>query len=205
MPRKRTVQSPAQRVSELLSTLGTARSRDLEALGLSRGQIRRLLDQGLLVRVERGLYRLAGQTPSAAADLAALSRRVPGGVVCLLSALRLHDLATFPAFEVWLAIGHKAWRPRVKHPPLQLVFLSGEALTRDVEQQVIDGVPVPVFSAARTVADCFKFRGRLGLDVAVEALRAYVASHPGELNALWSCARFDRVDRVMQPYLDALG
>ena len=123
---------------------------------------------------------------------------------CLLSALRFHHLGTQNPFEVWLAIGRKAWRPRVEHPPLRLVYLSGASFEEGVEVQDVEGVPVRVFCAAKTVADCFKFRHKIGTDVAVEALRSFRESRPKELADVWRYAQVDRVGRVIAPYLEAL-
>ena len=103
-----------------------------------------------------------------------------------------------------MAVGHKAWRSQVDHPSLRLVFLTGRGLTEGIESHKVNGVGVRVFSAAKTVADCFKFRNKIGIDVAVEALREFRRLHPKELQAVWDFARVDRVARVIQPYLDSL-
>jgi predicted transcriptional regulator of viral defense system len=195
--------SPAERALGLLEKAGLARSRDLERAGVSR--IRRLRDRGLIERVGRGLYRGPRAPFTERGDLAEAARLVPGGVVCLLSALRFHRLTTQNPFEVWLAIHRKAWRPRLEHPPLRFVYLSGAALSEGVEEHDVGGVTVRVFSAAKTVADCFKFRNKIGTDVAVEALRAYRRAHPKGLEAVWRYAEIDRVTRVIQPYLEAVG
>lgn len=200
-----TSQPPLDAALELLDRLGIARSRDLERAGLSRSQVRRLVGEGRIERVGRGLYRRPGAELSERQDLAEVARRVPGGVVCLLSALRFHGLTTQNPFEVWLAIHRKAWRPRIEHPPLRLVYLSRSALDEGVEEHEVDGTPVRVFSAAKTVADCFKFRNRIGTDVAVEALREYRRLHPKGLDAVWRAAERDRVTRVMRPFLEAIG
>lgn len=196
---------PFDRALRLLDRLGIARSRDLERVGVSRSQIRRLVERGQIERIGRGLYRRPGTARSELQDLAEIARRVPGGVVCLLSALRFHGLTTQNPFEVWLAIDRKAWRPQVEHPPLRLVYLAASALEEGVEEHAVDGTVVRVFSAAKTVADCFKFRNRIGTDVAVEALRAYRRAHPKRLDAVWRAAEVDRVTQVMRPYLEAVG
>jgi predicted transcriptional regulator of viral defense system len=188
-----------------LRTLGIGRSRDLERAGVSRTQIRRLRQRGVIERIGRGLYRLPGAPLTERNDLAEAARLVPGGIVCLLSALRFHGLTTQNPFEVWLAIERKAWRPRVEHPPLRLVHLSGPAWREGVEVHDVGGVPVRVFGAAKTVADCFKFRNKIGTDVAVDALRDYFRTHPRALEAVWRMAEADRVTRVMRPYLEAIG
>jgi len=199
------VTSSLDRALEVLDRLGIARSRDLERARVSRSQLRRLKNRGLIERVGRGLYSRVGAVLTERHDLAEASRRVPGGTVCLLSALRFHGLTTQNPFEVWLAIDRKAWRPRAGHPPLRLVYLSGRALREGVEVHDVRGVPVRVFSAAKTVADCFKFRNKLGSDVAVEALREYRRLHPKRLEAVWRFAEVDRVTRVFRPYLEATG
>lgn len=196
--------TPAERALKLLEERGVARSRDLERVGVTRTQIRRLSERGIVERVGHGLYRDPRASPSELADLAEAARRVPDGVVCLLSALRFHRLGTQNPFEVWLAIDRKAWRPQVDHPPLRLVYLSGASFEEGVEVHDVDGVPVRVFCAAKTVADCFKFRHKIGTDVAVEALRSFREARPKELADVWRYAQVDRVGRVITPYLEAL-
>lgn len=197
--------SPTKKAQQVLKRLGIARSRDLEYAGVSRTQLRRLIERGLIERVGRGLYGLPGAARTERHHLAEAARRVPGGVVCLLSALRFHGLTTQNPFEVWMAIDRKAWRPRLDHPPLRLVHLSGPALREGVEEHDVGGVAVRVFSAAKTVADCFKFRNKIGADVAVEALRDYRRLHPKRLEAVWRFAEVDRVTRVILPYMEAIG
>jgi predicted transcriptional regulator of viral defense system len=185
--------------------MGIARSRDLERAGVSRTQIRRLVERGRIERVGRGLYALPDAERTEHSDLAEVARRVPRGVVCLLSALRFHGLTTQNPFEVWMALGRKAWRPKIDDPPLRLIYLSGPSLREGVEEHDVGGVPVRVYSAAKTVADCFKFRNKIGIDVAVEALRDFQQQYPKELEAVWRFAQVDRVGRVLQPYLESLG
>jgi predicted transcriptional regulator of viral defense system len=197
--------TPESRVQAVLEAKGIARSRDIERAGVSRTQIRRLVERGVIERVARGLYRDPSAPQSERADLAEAARLVPGGVVCLLSALRFHGLTTQNPFQVWLAINRKSWRPEVEHPPLRFIYLSGRSLTEGVEVHEVDSVPVRVFSAAKTVADCFKFRNKLGVDVAVEALRDFRNAYPKNLEAIWHYAEIDRVAGVMRPYLEAVG
>ena len=187
----------------ILREAGVARTRDLEQRGVSRTQLRRLCERGLVERVGRGLYTLPGAVLTERHSLAEACRRVPGGVVCLLSALRFHDLTTQNPAEVWMAIGQKAWRPRAGNLALRLVHLSGAAFRDGIETHDVGGVTVHVFSAAKTVADCFKFRNKIGIDVAVEALRDFTRRYRGGANELARFARICRVSRVMQPYLDA--
>lgn len=192
-------------VRRLMERLGIVRSRDLEGAGASRTQVRRLVMRGLIERVGRGLYQLPGAPLTERQHFAEAALRVPGGVICLLSALRFHGLTTQNPFEVWMAIDKKAWRPKVQHPPLRLFYLSGPTLTEGVEDHQIAGLKVRVFGAAKTVADCFKFRNKIGIDVAVEALRDYRRVHPKRIEAIWRFAEVDRVSRVIRPYLEAGG
>jgi predicted transcriptional regulator of viral defense system len=196
--------SRSERVLALAREHGLIRPSDLEPLGLQRTYLQRLCRAGLLERAGRGLYRLVGAEVTEHHALVAASRRVPDGVVCLLSALRYHGLGTQAPFEVWLAIDRKAWAPHLDHPPLRLVRMSGAALTEGVEEDAAEGVTIKVYSPAKTVADCFKYRNKIGLDVALEALREYRRGRR-DLDELWRCARICRVANVMRPYLEALG
>jgi predicted transcriptional regulator of viral defense system len=126
-------------------------------------------------------------------------------VICLLSALRFHGLTTQNPFEVWIAVDQKARRPAVSYPPLRIIHLSGNAFSSGIEEHRIEGINVPVYSPAKTVADCFKFRNKIGTDVALEALRDYQRKYRSGMDELWRYAKLGRVTRVMQPYLEALG
>lgn len=178
------------------------RPRDLLEAGLPAPPLTSLVRRGLLVRVGRGLYSRADAKLTEHHSLVEAAVRVPGGVVCLLSALRFHELGTQNPHQVWLAIHPKARLPRVDHPPLRIVRFSGNALTAGVEEHVLEGVTVLVFSAAKSVVDCFRYRNKLGLDVALEALRDYLA-RGGSTDDLWRLAQACRMARVMQPYIEA--
>jgi predicted transcriptional regulator of viral defense system len=136
--------------------------------------------------------------------LAEVARRHPRAVVCLLSALRFHELTTQAPFEVWLAIPNKARAPRLDYPPLRIVRFSERALIEGIEEHRIDGVPVRITNLARTVADCFKYRNKIGLDVALEALRESWKARRVTMDALWRYAQVCRVANVMRPYLEGL-
>ena len=161
--------------------------------------------QGRLQRVGRGLYALPDRRVSEHNALAEVARKYPQAIVCLLSALRFHDLTTQSPFEVWLAIPNKARAPKVDYPPLRIVRFSGAVLTRGVEDHVIDGVPVRVTSVARTVADCFKFRNKIGLDVALAALQEAWRAKRASMDELWRYATLCRVANVMRPYMESLS
>jgi predicted transcriptional regulator of viral defense system len=188
-----------------LAKEGVLRTRDLERLGVSRKNLKKLSDQGLIERIGRGLYRVTASDTTEHQSLAEACKRVPHGVVCLLSALRFHGLTTQNPFAVWLAIDRKAWLPRVDYPPLQVVRFSGEALKSGVETHVLQGVQVHVYSSGKTVADCFKYRNKIGLDVAIEALKDCIARRLCTFDDLWRFARICRVANVMRPYLESLG
>jgi len=192
------------RILELAREVGIIRPRELDRYGIPRNYLYRLERAGKLQRVGRGLYALPEAEPSEHRSLAEAAKRVPSGVICLLSALRFHELTTQAPFEVWLAIGQKAWRPRVEHPPLRIVRFSAGALNAGIEEHVLEGVSVPIFSPAKTVADCFKYRNKIGLDVAIEALRECRGSQRCSMDDLWHYAGICRVRNVMRPYMEAV-
>lgn len=193
------------RVLELARREGAIRSRDLDAIGAPREYLNRMLKRGLLKRVSRGIYMLADADVTENHTLAEVSKRIPKGVVCLLSALQFHDLTTQQPHKVWLAIDAKAWRPQVDYPPIQIVHFSGPAFTEGIEEHDIEGVNVRVYGLAKTVADCFKYRNKIGLDVAVEALRDCRRQHKCSNDELWRYAKICRVSNVMRPYLEAVS
>ncbi len=194
-----------QSVLALAKRLPLLRARDLAEHALPTIALSRLVAAGKLERVARGVYSLPHRKLSEHRSLAEASLRVPQGVVCLLSALRVHGIGTQAPFEVWLAIAHNAPTPRVDQPALRIVRMSGPAFTEGVETKRIDGVEVRVFDAAKTVADCFKFRNKIGLDVALEALRDGWAQGKLPMDALWRHATTDRVANVMRPYLESIA
>ena len=184
---------------------GLLRSRDFSARGLSPSRVRDLTRQGRLIRLSRGLYAFPDRVVSEHAALSEISIRHPAAVVCLLSALQFHGLTTQMPFEVWIAIANKARAPRIAYPPLRIVRFGGAALSAGLERHVIDGVAVQVTSVAKTVCDCFKYRNKIGLDVALEALREAWNGKRATADDLWRYAGICRVSNVMRPYLEALS
>jgi predicted transcriptional regulator of viral defense system len=170
----------------------------------SRQQLRRLADRGVVERAARGVYLDAEAARSPHRDLLVVATRVPRGVFCLLTALAFHGLTTEMPHEVWLAVGLKARTPALDAPPLRMVRLSEAVLRAGVEMHVEHSVELHVFSAAKTVADCFKFRNRIGVDVAVAALREGWKKKRFTIDELWHFARICRVTAVMRPYLEIL-
>jgi predicted transcriptional regulator of viral defense system len=193
------------RALRIIEQAGLARAGDLEARGVPRAKLYRLVRQGLVAREARGIYTVADHTPTAAHTLAQVAKRVPAGVFCLLTALRFHELTTQSPADVWIALREKARKPRLDYPRLRVARFSGQALTEGIETHRLEGVEVRVYSAAKTVADCFKYRNKVGIDVAVEALRDFSRRHRGGATELARFARICRVSRVMQPYLDSIA
>lgn len=193
-----------QAILDLARTHGLIRPRDLAPLGLPRVSLTRLVRRGALTRVGRGLYALPDRPVCEHAALAEVARKHPQGIICLLSALRFHDLTTQSPFEVWLAIPNKARAPRMDYPPLRILRFSGAALTEGIEEHLVGGVRIRVTNAAKTVADCFKYRNKIGLDVALEALREAWKDKRVTMDELWRYAQICRVANVMRPYLESL-
>jgi predicted transcriptional regulator of viral defense system len=180
------------------------RTRDLEAKGVSRPIVKRLASRGVLQRVGRGLYIKAKADIGENHTLAEIGGRVPNGVVCLLSALRFHNLTTQSPHEIWIAINGRARHPKVDYLPLRIVRFSGEAFDEGQEHHQIEGVPVRIYNPAKTVADCFKYRNKIGLDVALEALREAWRKKVCTISEITHYARICRVSNVMKPYLESL-
>jgi predicted transcriptional regulator of viral defense system len=181
-----------------------ARARELERRGFSREELRRLSTRGVFERAARGVYLTPEASRSPYRDLLIVATRVPNGVFCLLTALAFHGLTTEMPHEVWIAIGLKSRTPAVDTPPIQTVRLSDAPLRAGVETHVKHGIELRVFSAAKTVADCFKFRSRVGSDVALAALRDGWEKKRFTIDELWRFAGICRVTTVMRPYLEAL-
>lgn len=197
-------QTLEQAVLALAARQPLLRARDLTLAGLPTIVLSRLVAAGKLERVSRGVYSLPGRALSEHRSLAESALRVPSGVVCLLSGLRVHGIGTQAPFEVWMAIPPNVPKPRLDQPALRVVRMSGPALTEGVEHLEIDGVQVPVFNAAKTVADCFKYRNKIGLDVGLEALRDGWSQRKFTMDALWHYATVNRVTTVMRPYLESV-
>ena len=181
--------SQAEQIKALAEEVGVLRARDLAAKRIPRAVLKRLCNQGELIRTGRGLYVSAVGDISENHSLAAVARQAPKGVICLLSALRFHGLTTQLPPDVWLAIPSQARRPKGAAASIRPVHFSGRALTAGVEEHVVEKVPVRVYCPAKTVADCFKFRNKVGLDVAIEALRDCWQQRKAKAGDPRSCAR----------------
>jgi predicted transcriptional regulator of viral defense system len=203
MPTKRLATNASQ-ILRLARRHGVIRPRDLAEHGIPRTALQRLVESGAIERRGRGLYIAAGADLGEKQTVIEASRRVPGGIVCLLSALQFHDFTTQTTREVWMALPAKAWRPRNPGLPLRFVYLSGPALESGIQERKIHGVTIRVYSPAKTVADCFKFRNKVGMDVAMEALREGWRARRFQMDELTAAAKACRVWRIMRPYMELL-
>jgi predicted transcriptional regulator of viral defense system len=198
------MQQMAPSLIKLFRSRPVARSSWLEGKGISRTKLQRSVERGDLVRVRRGVYSLPDESEvTEHHDLAVVAMSIPRGVICLLSALRFHGLGTQNPAEVWVAIHGKDRKPRIEYPPVRIVRFSGLALEHGVGTHKIEGVTVRVTSPARTVADCFKFRNKIGPDIALEALREYRRARKS-MDDLVQAAEEVRVANVIRPYLEAM-
>ncbi len=183
---------------------GLLRTQEALALGIHPRTLYALYAAGRLERLSRGLYRLADLPPLTAPDWVIVARRLPGATICLVSALAFHDLTTQIPHVVDVALRQGAHKPALEYPPLRVFWFSGLAWRAGVEVHIVDETPVRVFCAAKTVADCFKYRHKLGLDIALEALQRYRRRTEFRIDALMDFARIDRVESVLRPYVEAL-
>ena len=186
----------------LAKAQGVLRPRDLEQHGIGRRYAHVLCRSGLLRRVGRGLYAHADNAPTENHSLALVGKRIPEAVICLLSALRFHELTTQLPDETWIAIHPKSRLPQMPEVALRVVRFSGPALTEGIEEQVLEGVSVRITSVAKTVVDCFRYRNKIGRDIAVEALRDAMNQRKTTVRELDRLAQVCRVGRFMRPYLE---
>jgi len=183
---------------------GIIRIRDVVAKGLHPESLRRLYHRGVLERIDRGLYALPHADLSAHNGLALATRQIPKCVICLVSALSFHEVGTQAPPRIWLAIDRRTNWPRIKYPPTKVFRFSDPSFSSGIEEHVIDGVSVRIYSVAKTVADCFKFRNKVGLDVCLEALRECLRNRRRAADEIWEFAKVCRVTRVMLPYMEAM-
>jgi len=195
---------PFQRIMRYIGQHGMVRPRDIEAIGLPREYLIRLHRQGKLSRSGRGIYALPDANVTERHSYAEVAKRVPETVICLLSALAFHQITTQSPASVWIALRQGARRPALTSPSLRIVRLSGLSLTEGIENHQVEGVPVRVYSAAKTVADCFKLRNKIGLDVAIEALKDCLRQKKATVNEIYRYAKVCRVSNVIRPYMEAL-
>jgi predicted transcriptional regulator of viral defense system len=197
--------SKISQIMQVVREHGMIRPRDLANYGIPSVYLQRLYEKGELIRLGRGLYVLAESDTTQSSSLVEACKRVPQGTICLLSALRYHALGTQSPHQVWMALPNKAHHPRFEYPPLRIVRFSGLPLSEGVEEyQTSDGL-VRVYGVAKTVADCFRYRNKIGLDVALEALRECRRERRATLDELWQYAAVDHMTTVMRPYLESVS
>ena len=194
----------SQRVLDLATRKGLLRASDLETIKVPRIVLARMTAAGLLDKVGRGIYRLPAESVTEQETLAAVATRVPQAVFCLLTALQFHGLTTQLPRRVWIAMPRGSHTPRIDYPPVTMVQMTGESYSAGIEEVLRDGAALKVYSVAKTVADCFKHRNRIGLDVALEALKDAWAKRKATTDDLWRYAEVCRVANVMRPYLEAV-
>lgn len=193
-----------ERLLKLARSQGGVATRQAIKAGIHTQVLSRLVDSGELERVGRGQFRLPGSPVSEHHGLALAAAQVPHGVICLVSALSFHHIGTQLPFQVWIAINGRARKPALEYPPLRVVRFTGEAFSQGIETHKIEGQPVRVYGLAKTLADCFKYRNKIGLDVALEALREAWRARRVKMDDIDRYARICRVERVMTPYLEAM-
>jgi len=194
----------AEKILKLIKRKGVLRPRDLDGNSIPRASLQRLHQGGMITKISRGLYTLPGVRITEHHTFAEAAKRVPNGILCLLSALSFHGLTSQAPFQTWMAIDRKSRLPKVDYPSIRFVRFSAQALTEGIEEHKIDGVNVKIYTPAKTVADCFKYRNKIGLDVAIEALRDCWSQRKCTMDELWKYGRICRVEKVMTPYIQAL-
>ena len=196
--------SKRQQVIDLVRGQSLIRPRDLKEHGLPKDYLYVLAQEGVIERIGRGLYQWPNKDLGRHHSLVEISKLAPKAVVALLSALNYHNMTTQNPHQIWLAIDRKAWRPEISYPPVRFVTMSAESLHSGVETHSIEGVSIKVFNPAKTVVDCFKYRSKVGLDVALDALREGWSARKFTMDELQTYAKICRVQKVMQPYLESL-
>jgi len=192
-----------RQILKLARNSGVVSTADVRSHGIHHEYLRQMCAKGELVRLARGLYSLPDADVTTHHGLAQAAKAVPKGVICLLSALRFNEIGSQAPYEVWVALDRRAARPRAKYPRMRIVRFSGKALTEGVDEHTIEGVKVRIYRPAKTVADCFKYRNKIGLDVALEALREVLRDRKCSTDELWKYAKICRVTRTMRPYMEA--
>lgn len=195
--------SPTERVLAIARKQGIIRPRDLERYGIPREYLIRLMRKGTLHRSGRGVYELAEAAPTEYHSLAIVAKEIPNGVICLLSALRFHELTTQQPSEVWLGIPVRARYPKISTTAHQVIRYSPATFKAGVDTHHIENVPVRIFNPAKTVADCFKYRNKIGLDVALEALKDALRQRKATVDDIQRYATICRVSKIIRPYLEA--
>jgi len=189
---------------QLADASGIIRAKDLEATGIPRNYLYKMHKDGLLEKISAGLYSLPNALATEHSTIAEIAKRIPHAVICLVSALIYHELTTQLSPDIWIAVPKSSRKPNIKYPPINLTYISDPAYSFGIQEHIINGVPVKIYNPAKTVADCFKFRSKVGLDVAIEALRNVRRSRKTTMDELTKAAKVNRVLKIMMPYMEAI-
>jgi predicted transcriptional regulator of viral defense system len=195
---------PENAIMKMVRKTGVVRAREIRKAGLHPEYLRKLCKSGHLIRTGRGLYVLADGDFTEHHSLAEACKRVPHGIICLLSALSFYEIGTQNPHQIWMAIDRTMRKPKVDYPPIRIFRFSGPSLEEGIEEKKIEGVSVRVYNPAKTVADCFKYRNKVGIDVAIEALKECWRSRRSTIDELVHYAKICRVRNIMQPYMEAI-
>jgi predicted transcriptional regulator of viral defense system len=192
-----------KRIAEFIKQNGVMRPCDLKSMGISDNYLLRLAQKGTLEKIGRGVYSFPNAMQNESRQLVEISARVPHSVICLISALQFHQLTTQAPSETWIALKSQSWKPKIEYPPIHVVWFSNSAFQFGIEEHYIENALVRVYSCAKTIADCFKYRNKIGLDVAIEALRDALRNRKATIDQIWQAAKICRVAKIMRPFLEA--
>ncbi|MEJ2051611.1 MAG: transcriptional regulator [Calditrichota bacterium] len=196
--------SNKQKVLELFERKKIVRPKDLEEINVDIKYLYLLLEEGAVQKIGEGLYTLQYFSMNEKFSLIRVSKRIPDGVFCLLTALEFHEMTTQIPHKVWIALENSAYVPKVESVQLRVVRMSGDSLSAGISEYSIEGILAKIYTPAKTVADCFKFRNKIGLDIAIEALSDYIRDNRGTIDELWRYAKICRVQNILRPYLEAM-
>ena len=193
-----------EQILKLAKEKGIIQANDLEPLGIARNYLYKLCKEGLLNKTARGMYMLPNAPITENQNFIEIAKKIPNAVVCLISALSFHGITTQIPHEIWIAVPRDTWRPSMDYPPLHYTVLTKNVYNFGIQEVNINGTIVKIYSPAKTIADCFKFRNIVGVDVAIEALREVWRSRKATMDELAEAAEVNRVSKIMRPYLEAI-
>jgi predicted transcriptional regulator of viral defense system len=193
-----------EQILKIAEQNGIIRSHDIEKAGISRNYLYKMCKDEQLIKLSRGLYMHPDMPESENLNIIEVAKKIPNAVICLISALTFYEVTTQISHEVWIAIPKGAWRPCIDYPPLNITFVSEPAYSFGIQEQTINGVTVKIYSLEKTIADCFKFRNKIGLDVAIEGLKEAWISRKITMDKLVEAANINRISKIIRPYLEAI-
>jgi predicted transcriptional regulator of viral defense system len=197
------MQTNIDKIQEIILQRGIVTSADIRKLGFSPKQLCYMKAKGILRRISRGVYTLSGHV-TANETFTEIALKIPHGVICLFSALQYHELTTQMPYESWVAIEKNSYYPRSLKPSVKIIQLTGKIFSSGIETHTDNGVSIKVYCPAKTVVDCFRFRNKIGIDIAIEAMRDVLSQKKAAYDEIWEYARICRMTKVMRPYLEAI-